>query len=243
MWTVKNLFELKNAHDVVIEQNVFENNWEESQPGWAIVLTVRNRAARCTWCTIRNVDFRNNVVRHAGGGVNILGYDDPSRPSVQANNLKIRDNLFYDIDSRWGGAGVLPAAWRRTGERHRRSQHDRSHRRRCWSRSTEVRRPLRARSGFSIHQQSVASRHLWREEHRFRLWHRDDHRVLSSRLVPAAICSPADAASLYPAGNFFAPDFNTIFAGIANADYRLLSAARFAWPAPTAVTWALTWEP
>ncbi len=79
-WTVKNLFELKNAHDVVIEQNVFENNWVQAQAGWAIVLTVRNSGGSCTWCTIRNVDFRNNVVRHAGGGVNILGYDDQCTP-------------------------------------------------------------------------------------------------------------------------------------------------------------------
>ena len=35
------------------------------------------------------------------------------------------------------------------------------------------------------------------------------------------------SASHYPAGNFFAPDFNTIFAGIANADYRLHSGSPF----------------
>ena len=38
-WSVKNLFELKNARNVVIEANIFENHWKESQPGYAIVFT------------------------------------------------------------------------------------------------------------------------------------------------------------------------------------------------------------
>jgi hypothetical protein len=105
-WLVKNLFELKNARDLVIEQNVFENNWEAGQTGWAIVVTVRNSNGACTWCTIQNLEFRYNIVRHTGGAINILGFDDPSRPSVQASNLRIHDNLFYDIDNdAWGGSG------------------------------------------------------------------------------------------------------------------------------------------
>ena len=30
-WVVKNLFELKNARDVVVERNIFENNWASGQ--------------------------------------------------------------------------------------------------------------------------------------------------------------------------------------------------------------------
>ncbi len=38
VWTVKNLFELKNARTVVVEDNIFENHWKDAQPGYAIVL-------------------------------------------------------------------------------------------------------------------------------------------------------------------------------------------------------------
>ena len=106
-WTVKNVFELKNARDVVIEQNVFENNWEAGQSGYAIVLTVRNSDGACSWCTIQNLEFRYNIVRHTGGGINILGYDN-GHASNQAFNLRIHDNLFYDInDDKWGGSGAF----------------------------------------------------------------------------------------------------------------------------------------
>lgn len=106
-WSVKNVFELKNARDLVVEQNVFENNWEEAQPGFAIVLTPRNSNGACTWCTIQNLEFRYNIVRHSAGGINILGTDN-GNPSGQASNLRIHDNLFYDInDDKWGGAGMF----------------------------------------------------------------------------------------------------------------------------------------
>src|SRR5690606_22757623 len=37
-WTIKNLFELKNAQRVLVRANVFETNWANAQPGFAIVL-------------------------------------------------------------------------------------------------------------------------------------------------------------------------------------------------------------
>jgi hypothetical protein len=69
-WRVKNLFELKNAQSVVIEGNIFENNWG----GSAIVFTPRNQlGAGCgnaPQTVVQDVRFRNNIVRHSamGGG-------------------------------------------------------------------------------------------------------------------------------------------------------------------------------
>src|SRR5437660_308222 len=51
-WSVKNLFELKNARRVFVTDNVFENNWEGGQPGYAILFTVRNQDGRCPWCQV-----------------------------------------------------------------------------------------------------------------------------------------------------------------------------------------------
>ncbi|HXG90746.1 MAG TPA: hypothetical protein VNN73_00055, partial [Blastocatellia bacterium] len=42
-WSVKNLFELKNARRVLIDANLFENNWVDGQSGFAILFTVRNQ--------------------------------------------------------------------------------------------------------------------------------------------------------------------------------------------------------
>jgi hypothetical protein len=105
VWSVKNLFELKNARRVAVERNIFENHWKESQPGYAIVLTPRNSGGGCTWCVVEQVRFENNVVRHVAAGINLLGSDGASTPSQQTNGVIIRNNLFYDVSSAYGGNG------------------------------------------------------------------------------------------------------------------------------------------
>jgi hypothetical protein len=104
---VKNLFELKNARRVLVEFNVFENTWADAQAGYAIVLTPRGESGRAPWATVEDVTFRYNIVRHAGGGVNVLGRDDGGA-SGQLRGLRISNNLFYDIsEANWGGAGAF----------------------------------------------------------------------------------------------------------------------------------------
>ena len=105
LWSVKNIFELKNARNVLITENIFENHWKESQPGFAIVLTPRNSNGACTWCGIDNVRFENNIVRNVAAGINLLGYDVPSRPTRQTTNISITGNLFTRLDKALGGNG------------------------------------------------------------------------------------------------------------------------------------------
>jgi hypothetical protein len=107
VWTVKNLFELKNARRVLVDGNVFENNWAQSQSGFAILFTVRNQDGSSPWSAVEDVTFTNNIVRHTGSAVNVLGTDDAA-PSGPARRLVIRNNLFDDVNGvRWGGAGRL----------------------------------------------------------------------------------------------------------------------------------------
>jgi hypothetical protein len=106
-WTVKNLLELKNARRVLIEGNTIEHTWVAAQVGYAVLFTVRNSGGKAPWAIIENVMFRNNVVRHAAGGVNILGFDSTAQ-SQTANGIVIQNNLFSDINHRnWGGNGVF----------------------------------------------------------------------------------------------------------------------------------------
>jgi hypothetical protein len=103
-WSVKNLFELKNARRVLVEGNVFEHNWKRDQNGIAIVLIPRNQDGTAPWCVVSDVTFRYNIVRHAGGGFSLTGYDD-NYPSQQARNILIQHNLVYDITSSDGSSG------------------------------------------------------------------------------------------------------------------------------------------
>jgi hypothetical protein len=101
VWTVKNLFELKNARRVVIEDNIFENHWKDAQSGYAILLTPRNSGG-CAWCVVEHVRFEFNLVRNVSAGVNVLGYDN-SNPSRQTADVVFRQNLFTGLTTALGG--------------------------------------------------------------------------------------------------------------------------------------------
>lgn len=98
-WSVKNLFELKNARRVLLEGNVLEHSWVSGQTGFAILLTVRAEGGRAPWAAVDDVSIVNNVVHDTAGGVNILALDD-SGPSAGAHRILIRNNLFDHVTTR-----------------------------------------------------------------------------------------------------------------------------------------------
>jgi hypothetical protein len=100
-WTVKNLFELKNARRVLIDGNLFEYNWPHAQNGFAILFTPRNQDGASPWSQVEDVTFVNNLVRHVSAGINILGRDD-IHPSQPTRRIVIRNNIFSDIGGQWG---------------------------------------------------------------------------------------------------------------------------------------------
>src|SRR5437879_5833717 len=93
-WTVKNLFELKNAQRVLLDGNIFEHNWVGAdQHGAAVLFTVRNQTGSSPWAIVADVTFTHNIVRHATGGIEILGRDYLFL-SQQAQRLLIQHTLF-----------------------------------------------------------------------------------------------------------------------------------------------------
>jgi hypothetical protein len=94
-WTVKNLLELKNAQRVLVEGNLLENVWAESQGGAALVLTPRN-GGRAPWSVVQDVMFRNNVIRNAEGGFGGQSIDDGNR-SRPMRRIAIVNNLWLSI--------------------------------------------------------------------------------------------------------------------------------------------------
>ncbi|HMB27707.1 MAG TPA: hypothetical protein VKS99_06345, partial [Blastocatellia bacterium] len=108
-WTIKNLFELKNAQRLLIDQNVFENNWADAQVGFAILFTPRGEEGAAPQATAQDVTFTNNILRHSGNGFNIAGRDDSSL-SQPSQRILIKNNLIDDIDgNKWGSAAYGPA--------------------------------------------------------------------------------------------------------------------------------------
>jgi hypothetical protein len=106
-WVVKNLFQLKNARKVLVEENLMEYTWRDGQVGYAIVLSPRNQDGGAPWATVQDVTIRRNVIRHAGGGMQIIGQDS-NHPSGPTKGIRVEDNLFYDIDGKqWGGTGAF----------------------------------------------------------------------------------------------------------------------------------------
>lgn len=90
--TIKGTFELKNARRVLVEGNLIDSEILTT----AIVLTVRNQSGKAPWSTIEDVEIKNNIVRHASTGINILGSDNDHR-SEEAKRIRIANNLLVDI--------------------------------------------------------------------------------------------------------------------------------------------------
>ena len=94
---------------MLIDQNVFENNWADAQNGFAILFTPRGEDGVAPWATVQDVAFTNNIVRHSGGGFNVAGPDDTS-PSQPSRRILIKNNLIDDIDgNKWGSGAGVPA--------------------------------------------------------------------------------------------------------------------------------------
>ncbi len=108
-WVIKNLFELKNAQRVLMEGNVLENNWMQSQDGIAVLLKSENQGGRCTWCVTRHVTFRYNRIKNAGGGMIMGGYNKPGAPIDEPlNNVLVQHNTFENINGLlYGGNGLV----------------------------------------------------------------------------------------------------------------------------------------
>ena len=95
-WSVKNLFELKNAQRVLVDGNILENNWEASQNGFGILFTPRNQSGTNPWAVVQDVTFTRNLIRNSFNGFNMSGMDD-AFPSQQTKRVLIKDNVLEAV--------------------------------------------------------------------------------------------------------------------------------------------------
>ncbi len=110
-FAVKNLFESKNGVRQLVEGNIFENNWAQAQKGTAILFGPKNQFGGCPGCTVHDVIFRYNIVRHAVNGIGMAvvyattckgeagdGTGNCRFPSGVLDSISIHDNLLDDIN-------------------------------------------------------------------------------------------------------------------------------------------------
>jgi hypothetical protein len=109
VWTVKNLFETKNAQRVLVEDNIFENNWADGQTGFAFVLKSQNQGGQCNWCVSQDLTIRGNLIKNSPGGFNVAATQTfDGGTAIPANTIRIENNVFQDVaQSEQAGARIL----------------------------------------------------------------------------------------------------------------------------------------
>lgn len=94
---VKNLFELKDGHDVLVDDCELFNSWKSAQDGYAFMFTPTRGGS------LRNVVVNNCRVWAVGGIVNITGIDD-ELANAPRTQVTIRGGE-YRTDPAMGGQG------------------------------------------------------------------------------------------------------------------------------------------
>lgn len=92
-WVIKNLLEFKSARRVLVEGNLFQNNWASGQTGFALLVTPRNQDGGAPWTIVEDIRIRYNRFESVAQGINILGTDD-LHPSRDTARIAIEHNLI-----------------------------------------------------------------------------------------------------------------------------------------------------
>ena len=112
-FVVKNHIELKNAQRVLIEANIFENNWGGfSQTGASILLTPRNQMLKgvnvCPLCQVTDVTVRYSTISHVGSGIHMATPMDGTGYSLAGTRFSIHDVTIDDVNgAKYTGGGAL----------------------------------------------------------------------------------------------------------------------------------------
>ncbi len=107
-WSIKNSLELKMGIRVLVEGNVFENNWVDAQTGDMILLKSAN-TANAPWTETRDVTFRYNIVKNSPNGIEATASPGPN-PAVPMSKVRVENNLLIGIGTANGtsyGRGIL----------------------------------------------------------------------------------------------------------------------------------------
>jgi len=113
-WSVKNLLELKLGRRVLIQGSIFANSWANAQTGFTMVMWSADETGPTTWAQTADVWVRENIIRHAGSGLQLT--DKGTFPALPVQRVRFDNNLWQDISTSWGGDGRLFQVASNTGQ-------------------------------------------------------------------------------------------------------------------------------
>ncbi|HKY26324.1 MAG TPA: hypothetical protein VJM12_00105 [Pyrinomonadaceae bacterium] len=225
-WTVKNLFELKNARKVIVDGNIFEGNWTDAQAGRAIAFTPRPSDSG-RWAVVEDVVFQNNIVREVGSGVILLGADEPPAPTeTRLRRVKVLNNVFEINGPKFGSNGAFATVINKTED------------------VTIEHNTVIQTGHIVVTDYAPNTRFIYRNN----IARHNEYGIFGSgvgignaaltRYFPAStvtgnvivkeVNAPSNAESLYPTGNFFPQSMQAVgFVDYERGDYRLRPGSRF----------------
>ena len=219
-WTVKNLFELKNARRVLVDGNLLEYNWPHGQNGFAILFTPRNQDGGAPWSVVEDVTFANNVVRHVAAGHQ---HARPRRhPQKPADETHRHSQQRVSRRRRPLGPGPAVSAARRHRGRDHRAQHGGQYRRDHVGRRSHA----RTRASCSRTTSCVDN------NARHRAGGTGAGRPTLDRYFPGAVVRRnaivGGSADRYPADNFFPASLDQVgFVGAQASNVRLAASSPY----------------
>jgi uncharacterized protein (TIGR03437 family) len=225
-WSVKNLFELKNARRVLVEGNIFEGNWTDAQAGRAIVFTPRPSDSG-SWAVIEDVEFRNNIVKDVGSGILILGHDEPPAPTeTRLRRVKVTNNIFVVDGPRFSSNGVFATVIARTEDvtiEHNTAIQTGN----IISTDYEPNVRFIYRDNISRHNDYgiIGSGHGIGNDS---IAYYFPNGVISANVIAKEVNAPSNVESIYPAGNYAPANLDAVgFVDWRNGNYRLASSSPY----------------
>ncbi len=223
-WTIKNLFELKNARNVIVEGNVFDGNWTDAQAGVAVQFTPRPSDSGPA-AVVEDVQFINNIVRNTGSGINILGMDNEPMPQVTTlRRVRVANNVWENIDGpRFGSSGTFATVIKATEDV-----------------TIEHNTVINSTGNVVTSDYLPSARFIFRNNIvRHNLYgifgsgyspgnsginYYFPGSVITKNVMTKEVDGPDNLPAIYPAGNYFPATMNDVgFVDLANRNYRLAS--------------------
>ena len=96
VWPAKNMTEFKAGQRILLEGNVFENNWADAQNGFAFLWWSANADGSALWSVTQDITFRFNIARNIAGGFNLTDRYNASLP--RASRYTIYNNVITGLD-------------------------------------------------------------------------------------------------------------------------------------------------
>ena len=96
-YVMKNLFELKNGRNVLVENNIMDGVWGYMSNRTALVFTPRTEGGLVPWAAVDTITIRYNIIRNADRIANVVGQDDQNWLGT-GTNFVFQNNVMEKLN-------------------------------------------------------------------------------------------------------------------------------------------------